>query len=394
MKKDERVYWIWLQQAFGPGSPKPMKLHRQYPGGVKEFCLGGPRLWNSRRDLSDKEAVTLRDFSVSQAEARLEYAERLGWWVVTPGCEKYPPLLTHISDPPAVLYGKGTLPDWNEALPIAIAGSRKAAPESVDAAKRIGYELAAGGACVVSGGAEGIDSAALNGAITLPGAKVISVLPVSLDSNYVMKNAGLRRTICERGGALLTEYFAQPAPLHGTFPTRNRLITGVSRGIVLIQAAKKSGTMLYAGHALDQNRDVFVYPGPEGDARFAGGHELLADGAIPATCGEDVLSEYGGARPTNRETVTYLFDDLLPAAQPPQTAALADVTAGLSPTETAVLSALSTQPLSVAELEERTGFSTAELFSILTTLELEGLAESLPGKRYKAASRRGQGYTQ
>ena len=394
MKKDERIYWIWLQQAFGPGSPKPMKIHRQYPGGVKEFCLGGPRLWNSRRDLSDKEAVTLRDFSVSQAQARLEYAEKLGWWVVTPGCEKYPPLLTHISDPPAVLYGKGTLPDWNDALPISIAGSRKAAPESLDAARRIGYELAAGGACVVSGGAEGIDSAALNGAITLPGAKVVSVLPVSLDSNYVMKNAGLRRTICERGGALLTEYFAQPAPLHGTFPMRNRLITGISKGIVLIQAAQKSGTMLYAGHALDQNRDVFVYPGPEGDARFAGGRELLSDGAIPVTCGEDVLAEYGGARPEQREAVTYLFDDLLPAAEASKTAALADAAAGLSPAESAVLNALSTQPLSVAELEDRTGLSTAELFSILTALELEGLADSLPGKRYRAASRRGQGYTQ
>lgn len=382
MTKDERVYWIWLQQAFGPGSSKPMKIHRQYPGGVKEFCLGGPRLWNSRHDLSDKEAVTLRDFSVSQAEARLEYAEKLGWLVVTPDCEKYPPLLTHISDPPAVLYGKGTLPDWDTVLPIAIAGSRKATPESLDAARRIGYQLAVGGACVVSGGAEGVDGAALNGALTLPGAKVVSILPVSLDSNYVLKNAGLRRSICERGGALLTEYFAQPAPLHGTFPVRNRLITGISRGIVLIQAARKSGTMLYAGHALDQNRDVFVYPGPEGDVRFAGGCELLADGAAPAACGEDVLAEYGGARPVKRESVAYLFDDLVPAEETPKAAALADAAAELPPRESAVLEALCEQPLSVVELEARTGLSTAELFSILTTLELEGLADSLPGKRY------------
>lgn len=386
MTKDERVYWLWLQQAFGAGSPKPMKLHRQYPGGVKEFCLGGPKLWNSRRDLSDKEAVALRDFSVSQAEARLEYAEKLGWRVITPGCGEYPPLLMHISDPPAVLYGKGTLPDWETALPISIAGSRKAAPESLEAARRIGYELAAGGACVVSGGADGVDSAALSGAITLPGAKAVSILPVSLDSNYVLKNAGLRRSICERGGALLTEYFGQPAPLHGTFPVRNRLITGISRGIVLIQAAQKSGTMLYAGHALDQNRDVFVYPGPEGDSRFAGGQELLADGAIPVKCGEDVLAEYGEARPKQRERVTYLFEDLAPKEEAPEeapkAAALADAAEQLSPGEAAVLDALCKTPLSVAELEARTGLPTGQLFSILTTLELEGLAESLPGKRY------------
>lgn len=376
-----------MQQAFGPGSPKPFKIHGQYPGGVKEFCQGGPKLWNTRHDLSDKEAVTLRDFSVSQAQARLEYAEKVGWQVLTPGCEKYPPLLAHISDPPAVLYGKGTLPNWDDCLPVSVAGSRKAIPESLEAARRIGYQLAAGGACVVSGGADGVDAAALTGAMTLPGARVVSVLPVSLDSSYVMKNAGLRRSICERGGALLTEYFAQPAPLHGTFPTRNRLITGISRGVVLIQAARKSGTMLYAGHAVDQNRDVFVYPGPEGDARFAGGRELIADGAIPVVCGEDVLAEYGGALQTGREKVTYLFEDLQPAAKEPEAAALlTDAAATLSPQELSVLEALGREPLSVAQLEERCGLSTSVLFGILTALELDGFAESLPGKRFKRRS--------
>lgn len=184
---DERAYWIWLQQAFGAGSPKPMKIHRQYAGGVKEFCQGGAKLWNTRRDLTDKEALGMHAFSLEQAQARLEYAQKLCWQVLTPTCEEYPPLLREIDNPPAVLYGKGTLPDWTNCLPISIAGSRKASRESVEMARKLGYELATGGACVVSGGAEGVDAAALTGAITLPGAKVISVLPVSLDSNYVLK---------------------------------------------------------------------------------------------------------------------------------------------------------------------------------------------------------------
>lgn len=378
--RDERAYWVWLQQAFGAGSPKPMRLHRRCSGGVKEFCDGGAKLWNTCRDLTDREATALREFTPAQAESRLEYALKLGWQVITPADAEYPPLLLEIDAPPAVLYVKGKLPNWQNCLPIAVAGSRKAERDSVEFARRLGYELAAGGACVVSGGAEGIDAAALTGALTLPGASVVSVLPVSLDSSYVLKNAGLRKSICERGGALVTEYFAQSAPMHGTFPIRNRLITGLSRGVVLVQAAKRSGTMLYAGHAIDQNRDVFVYPGAPGDPKFEGSRELLADGAAPATCGEDVLAEYRGAVRPKREPVTYLFEDCTPREEP--VLALADVTAQLTAKQLAVWEVLTTQPLSVAELEERTGFSTAELFGVLTELELEGFANSLPGKRY------------
>lgn len=196
---DERAYWVWLQQAFGAGSPKPMRLHRRTPGGVKTFCDGGAKLWNSSRSLTDREATALREFTLQQAESRLEYALKLGWQVITPIDPSYPPLLLEIDAPPAVLYVKGKLPDWNSCLPISVAGSRKATKESVDFARKLGYELAAGGATVISGGAAGIDAAAMTGALTLPGAGVVSVLPVSLDSNYLMANAGLRKSICERG---------------------------------------------------------------------------------------------------------------------------------------------------------------------------------------------------
>ena len=290
---DNRAYWIWIQQAFPPGSRKPTLLSAQYAGGLREFCQGGPRLWNSRRDLTDRETAALRDFSISQAEARLEYAERLGWQVLTPECEKYPELLRNISDPPAVLYLKGSLPDVDSMVSIGIAGARKATQSSLDAARKFGYQLAAGGACVVSGGAKGVDAAALTGALGIPGSRMVSVLPVSLDSTYVTENAKLRNMICSHGGALVTEYFSLSHPEFGTFQARNRLITGLSRGTLLIQAARKSGTMIYATHALDQNRDLFVYPGPEGTVEFAGSRELIEDGARAVVCGEDILAEYG-----------------------------------------------------------------------------------------------------
>ncbi len=382
---DKRAYWIWIQQAFSPGSRKPVLLSSQYPGGLREFCQGGPRLWNSRRDLTDRETAALRDFSISQAEARLEYALKLGWQVLTPECEKYPELLRNISDPPAVLYLKGNLPDVDSMISIGVAGARKATQASLDAARKFGYQLAAGGACVVSGGAKGVDAAALTGALGIPGARMISVLPVSLDSTYITENAKLRNMICSHGGALVTEYFSLSHPEFGTFQARNRLITGLSRGTLLIQAARKSGTMIYATHALDQNRDLFIYPGPPGAEGFAGSRELIEDGACPVVCGEDILAEYSREFPEKPQPQVYdLFADLaVPALERREAVpALADAAAQVSPEARQVLAALSREPLDIAALEVKTGLPASSLLGLLTELELEGLAESLPGKRY------------
>ena len=387
---DKRAYWIWVQQAFGAASRKPCLLQSQYQGGLEEFYRGGPKLWNTRRDLTDRETAALRDFSIRQAEARLEYADKVGWQVLTPECEKYPELLRNISDPPAVLYLQGTMPDLDQMLSIGIAGARKATDASLDVARKFGYQLAAGNACVVSGGAVGVDSSALTGALGIPGSKVISVLPVSLDSTYVTQNAKLRKMIVSHGGTLVTEYFSLSSPLYDTFRERNRLITGLSKGVLLIQAAQKGGTISYATHALDQNRDVFVYPGPQGAGasapEFAGSRALIADGARAVTCGEDILADYESAGQEPLAPPIYdLFDDLpLPAAEQPEALpSLADVTAGLSPQAKQVLEALGTEPLSVADLADKTGLPASSLLGILTELELEELADSLPGKRYR-----------
>lgn len=380
---DNRVYWLWLQKAFGAGSKKPAKIAAQYSGGVKEFCESGPKLWNTRRDLTDRESIALAGFSAAQAEARLEYAEKMGWQVITPECEKYPELLRNISDPPAALYLKGDLPDFSSVLSIGIAGSRHALPQYEDAARKIGYQLSAGGACVVSGSAAGVDAAALTGALGIPGSKPISVLPGSLDSSYIAKNAKLRQMICSHGGVLVSEHFSLQNPERGDFPVRNRLITGLSRGVVLIQAAKKSGTMLYASHAVDQNRDVFVYPGPDDDPKFAGSRELIADGAKTVTCGEDVLAEYS-VKVAEKPPVIDLFPQTAPADEKSSSPAmaLADVGFEISQQARKVLAALTREPQTVSQLESTTGFSAAVLLGLLTELEIEGLAESLPGKRF------------
>ena len=389
---DNRAYWIWMQQAFGAGSPLPWRIHRSVPGGVEAFYQGGPRLWNSLGGIREQEAAALFSFSLEEAQAQLEHALKVGWEVLTPACGEYPQALTHIYDPPAVLYGKGKLPDMDSRPALAVVGARKATPETQEKAREFGYQLALGGAVVVTGGAVGVDAAVALGAIG-GGGPVVSVLPVALNSPYLSKNHFLRQSILEKGGALLTEYFAQQTPGFGTFQVRNRLITGLACGVLLLQAARKSGTVMYASYAKDQNRDVFVWPGPQGDPAFAGGWDLLEDGAKAVERGEEILEEFQ-YRSAGRGKIISLPAPRAWRAEEAAIPVLADPgLPALSQAQAAVLAALTDTPQAVAQLEEAAGLPAGQLLGALTELELLGLAQSHQGKRYSRLISPGGGYS-
>ena len=389
---DNRAYWIWMQQAFGAGSPLPWRIHRSVPGGVEAFYQGGPRLWNSLGGIREQEAAALFSFSLEEAQAQLEHALKVGWEVLTPACGEYPQALTHIYDPPAVLYGKGKLPDMDSRPALAVVGARKATPETQEKAREFGYQLALGGASVVTGGAVGVDAAVALGAIG-GGGPVVSVLPVALNSPYLSKNHFLRQSILEEGGALLTEYFAQQTPGFGTFQVRNRLITGLACGVLLLQAARKSGTVMYASYAKDQSRDVFVWPGPQGDPAFAGGWDLLEDGAKAVECGEEILEEFQ-YRFAGRGKIISLPVPRAWQAEEAAIPVLADPgLPALSQAQAAVLAALTDTPQAVAQLEEAAGLPAGQLLGALTELELLGLAQSHQGKRYSRLISPGGGYS-
>ena len=389
---DNRAYWIWMQQAFGAGSPLPWRIHRSVPGGVEAFYQGGPRLWNSLGGIREQEAAALFSFSLEEAQAQLEHALKVGWEVLTPACGEYPQALTHIYDPPAVLYGKGKLPDMDSRPALAVVGARKATPETQEKAREFGYQLALGGASIVTGGAVGVDAAVALGAIG-GGGPVVSVLPVALNSPYLSKNHFLRQSILEKGGALLTEYFAQQTPGFGTFQVRNRLITGLACGVLLLQAARKSGTVMYASYAKDQNRDVFVWPGPQGDPAFAGGWDLLEDGAKAVERGEEILEEFQ-YRSAGRGKIISLLAPRAWQAEEAAIPVLADPgLPALSQAQAAVLAALTDTPQAVAQLEEAAGLPAGQLLGALTELELLGLAQSHQGKRYSRLISPGGGYS-
>ena len=383
---DNRAYWIWMQQAFGAGSPLPWRIHRSVPGGVEAFYQGGPRLWNSLGGIREQEAAALFSFSLEEAQAQLEHALKVGWEVLTPACGEYPQALTHIYDPPAVLYGKGELPDMDSRPALAVVGARKATPETQEKAREFGYQLALGGASVVTGGAVGVDAAVALGAMS-GGGPVVSVLPVALNSPYLSKNHFLRQSILEKGGALLTEYFAQQTPGFGTFQVRNRLITGLACGVLLLQAARKSGTVMYASYAKDQNRDVFVWPGPQGDPAFAGGWDLLEDGAKAVERGEEILEEFQYRSAGRGKIISLPAPRVWQAEEEAAIPVLADPgLPALSQAQAAVLAALTDTPQAVAQLEEAAGLPAGQLLGALTELELLGQARSHQGKRYSRRS--------
>ena len=389
---DNRAYWIWMQQAFGAGSPLPWRIHRSVPGGVEAFYQGGPRLWNSLGGIREQEAAALFSFSLEEAQAQLEHALKVGWEVLTPACGEYPQALTHIYDPPAVLYGKGKLPDMDSRPALAVVGARKATPETQEKAREFGYQLALGGAVVVTGGAVGVDAAVALGAMS-GGGPVVSVLPVALNSPYLSKNHFLRKSILEKGGALLTEYFAQQTPGFGTFQVRNRLITGLACGVLLLQAARKSGTVMYASYAKNQNRDVFVWPGPQGDPAFAGGWDLLEDGAKAVERGEEILEEFQ-YRFAGRGKIISLPAPRVWQAEEAAIPVLADPgLPALSQAQAAVLAALTDTPQTVAQLEEATGLPAGQLLGALMELELLGQARSHQGKRYSRLLSPGGGHS-
>jgi len=385
---DNRVYWIWLQRAFGVGSEKPYSIYKRFKGGVKEFYEGGAPLWNSLTYISDKEASSLYNSTLSNAEAILDFCQKMKFGVITPECEKYPEGLRNIFDPPAVLYHKGKMPNFDTAPTITIVGARKATQESCEIATTIAYQLVTNNALIVSGGAVGIDAAAHRGAISGMG-KSICILPVSIMSGYEYRNAGLRNRIVENGGVLLSEYATEENVSRGTFDIRNRLMTGISNGTVIIQAELKSGTMKSARFAKEQDRDLFVVPGRAEDPQYAGSAALIEDGAKAVTQGDDILCEYihkfavYGNNAVKRNVVPIKV-----TAEEPEMLMMADSkteepdTAGLSKDTKMLFLAMTKEPQHISVLEEKTGFTSAKILGLITELELLDKVKSYSGRRY------------
>lgn len=279
----------------------------------------------------------------------------------------YPANLREIQAPPERLYLRGVLAA-SDVLAIAIVGSRAATPYGLAVAERLAADLAARGVTVVSGLARGIDSAAHRGALRA-GGRTIAVLGSGVDVIYPPENAGLARDI-EASGAIVSQFAPGTRPLSGYFPARNRVIAGLSLGVVVVEAAEKSGSLITAGLAGELGREVMAVPGPLTSRLSVGAHRLIQDGAALIQGWEDVVDQL----PLRwRDQIRVLPAGPLPPSSPEPE----------EHTDTGrLLRVLGEEPMSIDSIIERSGIAPGRASALLVTLEVEGRIRQLDGKRF------------
>ena len=302
-------------------------------------------------------------------ERELAAAQRAGAAIIALGDAEYPEALRTIPDPPLILYRRGA---WRggSACHIAVVGSRNASLYGVSCAEQLGYELAERGLTVVSGLARGIDAAAHRGALKANGCTV-AVLGSGLDRVYPPEHAELAEQI-QRQGAVLSEYPMQASPLSHHFPQRNRVISGLSLGVVVVEAARRSGALGTARLALEQGRDVFAVPGPIRSPTSQGTHDLLKDGARLVSSVEDIIDELGlvpmeaATSKTGRASTGATVNDLTAA-------------------EARVYACVTDQPRWLDVIASACGLSVMETSAALLQLELKRVVRQIPGKQFLRA---------
>ena len=363
---DISQYWIWLSSVEGIGARRFYQLLTLYedPRQVWEALdslhappemrfLGRPALDN---------LIAARD--AGYFYRLFDRLERCGCRAIPRIDDAYPADLNTICDPPPTLYVRGDA-EPDDGRRLAIVGSRRCTRDGQRAAREFARELAGQGVCVISGMARGIDSCAHRGCLEGSG-HTVAVLGCGVDVVYPPENEALRDEILGSGGAVISEYPPGAQPLSGHFPPRNRIISGLSRGTLLVEGTIRSGAMITVNDALEQGRDVFAVPGSIYSPLSAAPNRMILEGAVPVLSAWDILEYYRWAqRPAQ---------DAGRTPQPPQ----------LNEDERKLVQPLSEQELTFDELTELTGFSAAELNSHLTTLELRGIIEKVPGGAYRA----------
>lgn len=344
-----------LLDAFGTAGKTldaPVAMLRDVPGVGTKIA---DRISKARRQID--------------AAGELERCHRAGVRVVTSADPLYPPPLQEIPDPPFLLYWKGTY-EPRDQLAIALVGSRRCTPYGLRVAERLASSLARVGITVVSGLARGIDAAAHRGALKV-GGRTLAVMANGLGQVYPPEHEDLARLIGE-SGAVISEMPMGQGPLSGLFPQRNRIISGLCLGVVVIEATPRSGSLSTAHHAMEQNREVFAVPGPVDSLSSHGCHRLIRDGARLVETVDDILEELGPlvreVRPSSDET---------PVRHPAELA--------LTELERSLLGQLDDRPTAVDELIGKTGLVASQVLATLSVLEVRRLVRRLPGHQFVRA---------
>ncbi len=393
-------YWLWLQRALGEGAY--IKNMIEDFGSVNKLYSSNILEWRMSPALTAKQIDRLEQTDINSVDEIIYTCEKNGWTIIDYDDERYPNRLREIHNPPCVLYVDGILPDIDNLAVIGIVGTRKASTYAIKVTHIMSRGITECGALVVSGGALGVDTAAHKGALTA-GGNTVAVLGCGLGASYLSENKPLR-DIIKNNGALVTEYPPFTRASRTTFPMRNRIISGLSVGVLVVEAGVKSGSLITANYALEQGRDIFAVPASVLSVDFSGTNKLIDDGAMVATKPAQIVSVYAEKFSTIDISKARSVDELMNDES--------DKSANVEKNENKlsfesieenrekrlknehkastlngdakiVYQCLNDCFLHIDAIIEKTGLTSAKVMASITQLEVMGLIESTSGKRYK-----------
>ena len=381
-------YWVWYSLIAGVATrnddiltafPDPEKL---YKAGENEIVSSG--------GVSAARLKKILSTPIEKAEEIVETCKRNGWHIITPESADYPDDLRRLIDMPIVLYVDGDLSCVNKGIAIGVVGTRKPGSESIAIATKISAQAAAAGAVIVSGGALGIDSAAHEGALLAKG-KTVCVLGCGLGTDYLRENEPLRREI-SKSGAVVTEYAPMARASIYSFPARNRIISGMSKGVLVVEAGEKSGSLITARRAAEQGKEVYAIPGSVLSTAYTGANKLKTDGARAVVDAEDILKPYSVMYPDiiNLKKIEEISEKFrLPEAAEPKEVKKSgppkekkELAGDYGKNIETVYALFGSEPLHPDEISLISGMPLSEVISALFKLELEGYIKQTDGKNY------------
>lgn len=370
----EREALIAMNRIQGLGAVTVKRLAERFGSLVAVFGCSESDLLAVPGIGEEKARLFVRELPRATGDEEMSQAARRGVKLVTWADEEYPPLLKQIADPPLVLYVAGSVAALSRPA-VALIGTRHPSVYGCETARRLGFQLAAAGYAVVSGLALGIDTEAHTGALQAKGSTV-AVLGGALDCLFPKENQALAREIAKNGGAVVSEYPFGRQPDRQTFPMRNRIVSGLSKGVVVVEAPLNSGTMITVGQALDQNRTVMAVPGRVDSPVAQGCHRLIREGARLVTNADEVVEElqdlFLGQRQAGAAAASGGEDR---RAEPP-----------LSPEERAVLSQVGGDDTAIDDVVRGSGLDAGRVGALLVGLQIKRLVRLLPGGRVARAS--------
>ena len=385
-------YWLWLSALGISAKAKGAVIHRFSDAETAFFSPAGELC--STPGVSAAEGALPERRDLCGVREILDDCAAQGLSLLTLQDAAYPKRLKQIFAPPVVLYVKGDLGAIDDEAAIAVIGTRSASPYGLKMGRALSYEITRCGGLVISGLTNGVDAAAASGAFAA-GGRCIGVLGTA----HEMQDGALAAE-CERVGALVSEYPPGTRPLRSHFRERNRISSGLSVGVLAVEAPEKSGTLLFVEEALEQGREIFAVPGNADAPGCRGTNELLKQGAKPVTCGWDVMCEFAALYPDRVKHSGASVPKSEQTLPPAERSKPSDETkkeidkekgreyidfrqqlAALSETQLKIVFAIDREPTHIDDIVEKTGLSAAVVLTQLTMMTVKGIVRRVPGNR-------------